>query len=124
MSSILQKLEIDQLMRMAFLNKESLKMLEEDGEIRGAIGDAYGFRAYRLKEYTTLYRVDIYDLENEDNVLESLVFHKHSDKIPYGSPRKMEVYSFEVPSTARSLGSTSSKRHRTPTDGFEKVIVM
>jgi hypothetical protein len=124
MSSVLQKLEIDQLMRMAFLNKESLKMLEEDGEIRGAIGDAYEFKAYKLKEYTTLYRVDIYDVGNYDNAIESLVFHKHSDKIPYGSPRKMEVYSFEVPSTARSFGSTDGKRHKTPTDGFEKVIVM
>lgn len=105
MSAILEKSEIDQLVRMAFLNDESLKILAEEGEIRGAIGEAYEFKAYKDKRFSNLYQIDIYDMGDEKRIVETLLFQKHSDKIPPGMPGgSMKVYSIANPKSSRDGG--------------------
>jgi hypothetical protein len=102
MSAILDKPEIDQLVRMAFLNEDSLKIIAEEGELRGAIGEAYEFRAFRDKQFSNLYKIDIFDMGDESNIIETLILQKHSNKIPPGMPGgSMKVYSVAGPKKAR-----------------------
>ncbi len=111
-------------MRMAFMDEESLKILAEDGEIRGAIGESYEFRGFKVKGFDTLYQVDISEMGDENPVLETYILQKHSSKIPWGMPGgSKKVYRMEVPSYTRENGYFSSKGKK-PTDGLELIMSM
>ncbi len=91
---ILTESDIDTLIRMVFLDEETFSMMKEDGKVEGQIGETHLFTAKPVKDFFTLYRIDVKKMDG--TLVEALIFHKHSDKIPKDRPGKaMEVYRLE-----------------------------
>ena len=87
----LTTLDLESLIRMVFLDRETFSMLLEDGKVEGQIGETRLFSVRPIRGYTTLYRIDIKTMD--EKTVDSYVFHKHTSKIPKGIPGKaMELF--------------------------------